>query len=198
VQCFGHPFLPNIFVLLKLAAPQPGRACVPQHCVLAIEVHMTTLWCRFFTNRVAFEREQALYSREELRDMMPAVRACVSNSDSHLMTSSGLIFPPFIIVERGEVNICQHSTMIVVPVLSSVMLRNVLALPCSGTFWQSLALGWSSVALLKNAVNPWRLLRPRRGVWVICAWPWRLQRRQRSVWVWRGRMRVATGETERC
>jgi hypothetical protein len=35
--------------------------------------------------------------------MMPAVRAVVSNSDSHLMSPSGHLFPPFIIVERGEV-----------------------------------------------------------------------------------------------
>jgi serine/threonine protein kinase len=66
------------------------------HCIQVV------VPCRFFTNRAAFEREQTLYGKEELREMMPAVRRVVDNTDGSICSSSGWVFPPFIIVEKGE------------------------------------------------------------------------------------------------
>ena len=57
---------------------------------------------KFFLNRTSFEREEALYLREDLRRMMPAVKDIVSNSDGSICDMAGRTFPPAIVIERGE------------------------------------------------------------------------------------------------
>lgn len=57
---------------------------------------------KFFLNRVAFEREEALYTREDLRRMMPAVKDIVPNTDGAICNAAGYVFPPCIVVEKGE------------------------------------------------------------------------------------------------
>ena len=76
-------------------------------CVLATDtpqrVYLTLVaTCRFYTWRSAFERERALYEDAALRPMMPATHAIVANADGALKARSGYVWPPCIIIERGE------------------------------------------------------------------------------------------------
>lgn len=57
---------------------------------------------KFFLNRASFEREEALYLREDLRRMMPAVKDIVANHDGSICDMAGRVFPPAIVIERGE------------------------------------------------------------------------------------------------
>ena len=58
--------------------------------------------CRFYTHRPAFERERELYEATELKSMMPATHAIVDNADGSIKASNGYVWPPCIIIERGE------------------------------------------------------------------------------------------------
>lgn len=57
---------------------------------------------KFFTRRAGFERERALYDKPALRSMMPAVIDVVPNADGRYATPAGFVFPPCIVVEKGE------------------------------------------------------------------------------------------------
>jgi hypothetical protein len=62
---------------------------------------------KFYVQRTAFERERVLYQDEALRSMMPATHALVDNLPSGpagevLRAPNGYVFPPCIIIERGE------------------------------------------------------------------------------------------------
>jgi hypothetical protein len=57
---------------------------------------------KFFTKRAGFERERRLYDKPTLRSMMPAVIEVVSNADNRYATEDGFVFPPCLVVERGE------------------------------------------------------------------------------------------------
>lgn len=62
---------------------------------------------KFYVHRTAFERERTLYQDETLRSMMPATHALVDNlpsgpSGDVVRAPNGYIFPPCIIIERGE------------------------------------------------------------------------------------------------
>jgi serine/threonine protein kinase len=57
---------------------------------------------RFSTKVTSFVREQALYASADLREMMPAVRDILPNSDGALKTADGWTFPPCIVMEKGE------------------------------------------------------------------------------------------------
>jgi hypothetical protein len=58
--------------------------------------------CRFYTHLPAFERERQLYEATDLKKMMPATHAIFDNSDGNVTASNGYVFPPCIIIERGE------------------------------------------------------------------------------------------------
>jgi hypothetical protein len=57
---------------------------------------------KFFLRMAAFEREENLYTRPELRTMMPAVIGMERNASGAIRSPSGWPFPPCIVVERGE------------------------------------------------------------------------------------------------
>jgi hypothetical protein len=57
---------------------------------------------KFFLRPTAFKCEEALYTRPELRTMMPAVIGMERNTMGEIRSPSGWPFPPFIIVEKGE------------------------------------------------------------------------------------------------
>lgn len=57
---------------------------------------------QFFTFLPAFEREAALYRDRTLQEMMPATHAVVDNRSGNARTRGGFVFPPCIIIERGE------------------------------------------------------------------------------------------------
>ena len=57
---------------------------------------------KFFTKRQGFERERKLYDKLALRSMMPAVIEVVPNADNRYATEDGFVFPPCLVVERGE------------------------------------------------------------------------------------------------
>jgi hypothetical protein len=57
---------------------------------------------KFFTKRAGFQRERRLYDKPTLRSMMPAVIEVVSNADNRYATADGFVFPPCLVVERGE------------------------------------------------------------------------------------------------
>lgn len=56
----------------------------------------------FLQNEKAFEREHELYSDPALRPMLPEALHIVPNKDSRVVSESGYVFPPFIMVEKGE------------------------------------------------------------------------------------------------
>jgi hypothetical protein len=57
---------------------------------------------KFFFNAEAFERERALYNDSVLRGMMPATHEICDNADGRHTGAGGYVFPPFIVIERGE------------------------------------------------------------------------------------------------
>lgn len=57
---------------------------------------------KFFTRRDAFEREAALYRTAALSALMPHISVLESNAAAKVRTPQGYVFPPFMVVERGE------------------------------------------------------------------------------------------------
>ena len=58
---------------------------------------------KFFLARGAFERELGYYQSAKLRDILVPVVHFDGNQNGTVRSSSGYAFPPFIVVERGEV-----------------------------------------------------------------------------------------------
>ena len=88
-------FLARAYVTRKLVLAHV-TACVTTQLVMILHA------CRFYTHQPAFERERELYEATELKSMMPATHAIVDNADGSVRASSGYVFPPCIIIERGE------------------------------------------------------------------------------------------------
>ena len=57
---------------------------------------------KFYLDRRGFERERELYTESQLRAMMPATLAVEDNASGDCKTPYGYVFPPFVIIERGE------------------------------------------------------------------------------------------------
>jgi hypothetical protein len=57
---------------------------------------------KFYTNRKAFARERDLYMDPLLREMMPATQQMISNEDRSIKMPTGFVFPPCIVIEKGE------------------------------------------------------------------------------------------------
>ena len=57
---------------------------------------------KFYLDRKGFERERELYTESELQAMMPATLAVEDNASGDCKTPYGYVFPPFVIIERGE------------------------------------------------------------------------------------------------
>lgn len=57
---------------------------------------------KFYLHREAFQRERALYTEPQLRSIMPATLTVEDNASSMYCTPYGYIFPPFVIIERGQ------------------------------------------------------------------------------------------------
>ena len=57
---------------------------------------------KFFFEHDVFAREAALYADPTLRAMMAATRNVCDNADQALRGPGGYVFPPHIVIERGE------------------------------------------------------------------------------------------------
>ena len=57
---------------------------------------------KFYLQRAAFERESEMYTQAELQAMMPAPLAVEDNASGECRTPYGYVFPPFVIIERGQ------------------------------------------------------------------------------------------------
>jgi hypothetical protein len=57
---------------------------------------------KFFTDANAFEREAEMYCERSIRAMMPSIAVVESNAGKRVTGPGGYVFPPFIVVEKGE------------------------------------------------------------------------------------------------
>jgi hypothetical protein len=57
---------------------------------------------KFYTQFAAFSRERDLYSDPTLREMMPATQQIIGNEDRAIHMPDGYVFPPAIVIEKGE------------------------------------------------------------------------------------------------
>jgi hypothetical protein len=58
---------------------------------------------KFYLSRTAFDRELGLYQDVHLREILVPLVQFDENDTRVVRSSSGYVFPPFIVVERGEV-----------------------------------------------------------------------------------------------
>lgn len=96
------PFLGR-FVFLGAPHRRAGGQGVIQFA--SCELGSGDVAIKFFSRRAAFEREEALYTRRELRSMMPAVVQLERNEGGTVRAPGGYVFPPCIVVEKGEVRV---------------------------------------------------------------------------------------------
>ena len=57
---------------------------------------------KFYLQRAAFDSEKELYMDPQLCAMMPATLAIEDNMNGEWRTPYGFVFPPFVIIERGQ------------------------------------------------------------------------------------------------
>jgi hypothetical protein len=57
---------------------------------------------KFYLQRAAFDAEKELYMDTQLKKMMPATLAIEENIKGDWRTPYGYVFPPFVIIERGQ------------------------------------------------------------------------------------------------
>jgi serine/threonine protein kinase len=57
---------------------------------------------KFYTEFGAFARERDLYMEPVLREMMPATHEIIGNEDGSIRMPTGFVFPPAIVIEKGE------------------------------------------------------------------------------------------------
>jgi hypothetical protein len=57
---------------------------------------------QFYTNPRAFQAEVDLYNKPTLQKLMPKRHEVFGNEDGSCKSPSGFVFPPFIVLERGE------------------------------------------------------------------------------------------------
>ena len=57
---------------------------------------------KFYLDRNAFDQEKVLYTKPELKAMMPATLAIEGNTSGQTSTPYGYVFPPFVIIEQGQ------------------------------------------------------------------------------------------------
>jgi serine/threonine protein kinase len=57
---------------------------------------------KFYTQLEAFSRERDLYMEPCLREMMPATQEIIGNEDAAIRMPDGFVFPPCIVIEKGE------------------------------------------------------------------------------------------------
>jgi hypothetical protein len=57
---------------------------------------------KFFSTRAGFERERRLHDKPAMPNMVPAVIEAISNEDRRYRTEDGFVFPPCLVMERGE------------------------------------------------------------------------------------------------
>jgi hypothetical protein len=57
---------------------------------------------KFYLQRAAFDAEKELYMDSQLCKMMPATLAIEDNVKGEWRTPYNFVFPPFVIIERGQ------------------------------------------------------------------------------------------------
>jgi serine/threonine protein kinase len=93
------PYLRRYAVLSAVERRSGGQGCV-QFVHDASERRDYAV--KFFFKADAFHREATLYANPVLRAMMAATRAVCHNADGALRAPNGFVFPPHIVIERGE------------------------------------------------------------------------------------------------
>jgi hypothetical protein len=64
--------------------------------------HPAVALLQFFFDSAPYQAEVELYSREELRKIMPRIYEAHDNADKAIRDPSGYEFPPVLVIERGE------------------------------------------------------------------------------------------------
>jgi serine/threonine protein kinase len=93
-------FFGKFAVLNFLARRAGGQGCVQFVRRIPDQVQFAVKF--FLQNELVFEREHSLYSNASLRPILPEALHIVPNKDSQVRSQSGYVFPPFIMVEKGE------------------------------------------------------------------------------------------------
>lgn len=95
----GRPFLGQYTVLPASERRRGGQGVVQ---FVRSRASGEEFAVKFYAARTSFERERALYMDASLRSMMPATRAFIGNYNGAVSGPNGYVFPPCIIIERGE------------------------------------------------------------------------------------------------
>eukprot|EP00892_Ulva_mutabilis_P002495 jgi/Ulvmu1/12246/UM086_0037.1 len=95
----GRPFLGQYTVLAAAERRRGGQGVVQ---FVRSRASGEEFAVKFYAARTSFERERALYMDASLRSMMPATRAFIGNYNGAVSGPNGYVFPPCIIIERGE------------------------------------------------------------------------------------------------
>lgn len=95
----GRPFLGQYTVLPAAERRRGGQGVVQ---FVRSRASGEEFAVKFYAARTSFERERALYMDASLRTMMPATRAFIGNYNGAVSGPNGYVFPPCIIIERGE------------------------------------------------------------------------------------------------
>ena len=56
----------------------------------------------FFLDKATYDAELALYNTPELANIMPECFERFANVDGSLRSADGFVFPPVLVIERGE------------------------------------------------------------------------------------------------
>lgn len=96
----GELFFGRFAVLNFLSRRAGGQGCVQFVRRVPDQVQFAVKF--FLHNDSAFKRELELYETPALRSILPEALHIRTNEDSAVRAASGYVFPPFIIVEKGE------------------------------------------------------------------------------------------------
>jgi serine/threonine protein kinase len=99
MRACGQLLFGKYAILSALERRSGGQGCVQ---FVHDPVELSSLAVKFFFKPEAFQREAALYVDPIVRSMMAATRSVCANADGGLRSPRGFVFPPHIVIERGE------------------------------------------------------------------------------------------------
>eukprot|EP00892_Ulva_mutabilis_P002841 jgi/Ulvmu1/12558/UM090_0045.1 len=88
------------YLPLSAAQRRAGGQGVVQFATVAHTQDQAAI--KFYLDRKAFDMERELYTESQLKAMMPAILAVEDNTSGKAKTPYGYVFPPFVIIERGQ------------------------------------------------------------------------------------------------
>jgi hypothetical protein len=99
----------SVFVKTNVQCESPANICAARK---KVQTSVSLMFCtrppliaatlQFFLDARAFAAEINVYSNSELRKVMPAIHAAIENIDGALRGPGGYVFPPAVVIERGE------------------------------------------------------------------------------------------------